>query len=383
MRLLLALLVLALGGLAFGLQDTSEPSALERWQAKSVDDKRLLVERFQKLRALSSEDRAQLLERAHDLEMERQGYVATLPPQERAHLHSLPPIERTALLREHQIEERRRQGEELRADLGPDQEGWIEDWMHGPRPRPFHELRRDLRTHLQGRVLDHWNAANNLTPAERKMLDGTPPPERSDALLRIHRERIEAVIEREGLPNDVDRAKWNRARGEERPESFLKRARKLGLDQLAPPPPGGSRNPARMERLRELRDALRPTLEDRLATAEVHGDERRLLMDAQIAQRIRLRLADASWMPDLDRSTLATLDNVELVLALRRFAGLDEGGMFSKPGHERAGQGPRFEGGSGEFDPRNPRPERPPFERPPGNGEGRLQNGGRPERDQR
>ena len=361
MRWLLALVVLVLGGLAYGLQDAPEPSALERWQAKSVDDKRLMIERFQRLRSLSSKDRAQLLERARDLEKERQGYVATLPPDERAHLHSLPPIERTALLREHQIEERRRQGEELRADLGPDQEGWIEDWMHGPRPRPFHELRRDLRQHVQGRVLDHWNAANHLTPDERQMLDGAPPPKRPETLLQIHRERIEAVIERDGLPNTVDPAKWNRARGEARPESFLKRARKLGLDQLAPPPQmGAPHNPAGMERLRDLREALRPTLEDRLATAEVHGDERRLLMDAQIARRLRFKLSDANWMPDLDRQNLAGLDDVALVLALRRFAGLDDGGMFSKQGRERWGQGSRAECGSGEPEARKPRPERPP-----------------------
>ena len=117
LRLMMASLLLC--GLGLGGQETPEPTALERWQSKSAADKELMLERFEKLRSLSAEDRAQLGERLHDLKRDRARLAEELPPVDRQQLHALPPLERQELLREHQIQELRRHGEELRVGLRP------------------------------------------------------------------------------------------------------------------------------------------------------------------------------------------------------------------------------------------------------------------------
>jgi hypothetical protein len=168
-------------------------------------------------------------------------------------------------------------------------------------------------------------------------------------LLRIHRERIEAVIERDGLPAGVEDHEWAKVRDEERPERFLKRARKLGLDQLAPPPHGAGppKPPSGLRGLRDLRDALRPTIEDRLEATHAPREERWRLIEDRIATRIRERLADPTWMPELEREPLTGLGDPALVEALRHHAGLEnERSGFDRPRHEggpgsRRGPGPR------------------------------------------
>lgn len=346
------------------VQDASGDAALQRWERKSAADKELLAERFEKLRGLSPAERAALHERLRDLEQERRELAEELPAPERERLAELAPEDRRELLREHQLEERRRHGEEVRAGLRPEQEGWLQGLV-GERPRPLHTLRDDLRSRAGGRVLDHWKAAGDLTQAERAALEGADPREHLQTLLGIHRQRIEAVIARDGLPAGVSEEKWERARAEERPERFLKRARGLGLDVLAPPP--------RPERglsfpvMQELRAVLRPSLEDRVEAARFERKERREHLDGVIAGRVRARLADAEWVPELDRAELVGLDDRGLIDVLRERAGLGRGGrgeghpkgLRGEPGGERAPRGldGRTEG----------RPDRGPGgERPPG-----------------
>lgn len=329
------LLIGALG--AFGVQDVPEPDPKARWEAKSEADRALLLERFEQLKQLTDEDRDQLRSRLVELKRERQAMTARLSPDERRHLAELPPLERMGILRDHHMQELRRHGEELRADLPPVAEGWLESVMHEGRPMPFHDARHSLRSRIQGRVLDHWKQKGELSLDERAELDAMPPKERVVGILSLQRRRMEDHVARVGLPPGIDPVAWQEVCAVANPKEFMARARQLGILHVVP-----ERRPEGLldrATARTLRDALRPTLEDRVSAAKAPRSRQASALDDFVGSRLRSLLDDPDWLPELKRGPFANLQGGPLVRALREQAGLGPGGPGGGP-PQRRGEGP-------------------------------------------
>lgn len=336
--------------------DSTKPDdaeRLDRWRRMTPEEREQLKERFEALRKMSKEERATLRERSAELEHERRLLEGKLGPDQRERMRRLPPEERDRILREHQVEEHRRAGQSLRQELDPERAAWVDGLVGPGHPRPMHDARAELRGRIGGRLLERWGQAGTLEEVDRARLEGLAPPERMDELLLIHRERIERVVADEGLPEGVDEAAWTKVQAEVEPERFLKRARKLGLDLLAPPPgnpghgwrpnwkqdkgPGEGPPSGPMTGKWGLGELLSPTLEDRLAAAALPHAERRARIEAEIAQRVRTKLADPEWMPQLDRAELTDLADSALLEALRDRAGGGRAGRGERGGPERRG----------------------------------------------
>jgi hypothetical protein len=298
-----------------------EPAPLERWQRMTPEQRAKLQERFDELRKMTEGERAALRARARELEAERLRLEEKLGPDMRERLRHMPPAERDRILREHQLDERRRAGEVLREGLDSERSDWVDHLIGPDHPRPFHDLRRELRGKLEDRLVDQWQKSGGLDEKERARLKELPPHERMGELLSIHRDRIIAAVKKHGLPEGVLAEKWQKLLEEERPERFLKKARKLGVDRLVAPPgePGPGHGPRFMPGLHELRELLHPTIEDRLETAEKPSAERRHLLDGRIAGRLRTKLREAAWLPALDRKVLAGLGDGALIERLHDF----------------------------------------------------------------
>jgi len=349
-----------------GRRPADETSHLERWRQMTPEERARFQERFEALRKLSKEERAALRERARELDAERSEIADKLGPDMRDRMRRLPPEERDRILREHQLEEHRRAGQSLRGELDSERAAWVEGLVGADRPRPIHDVRAELRGRIEGRLLDRWGQAGSFAEGARQRLEGLAPHERMQELLIIHRERIVGVVAQQGLPAGVDAEAWTQLQAETEPERFLRGARKLGLDLLAPPPgdpehgwrPDWKADGPRWERGHsELGGLLFPTFEDRMAVAGAPDVERWGLIEARIAARLRTKLGDTTWMPELDRAPLLGLDDSALLETLRglqrgRHADGDERGR-------RAGRGkPDWRGTRG--------PEGPPPGPPPG-----------------
>ena len=228
-------------------QGRKDSLAEDRWKKKTEEERRTLLVRFEQLKKLSTEDREVLRQRAGELADQRRSIESTLESGVRSNLDSLPPHERDRILREHQVAELRRAGEELREALDAGPREILEDLI-GPRggpPRPFHKKRDELRGTFSDKAVKRFGELGHLTPDEHKRLLGLPEPERIHEALLIKRNRIEEVIGKLGLPEGVSQKKWQKMLEEPSTERFLKQARKRGFDQhLGPgrpdhPEPGG------------------------------------------------------------------------------------------------------------------------------------------------
>lgn len=288
-------------------------TSIERWQSMTEEERVEMKKRFESLRLMTPEQRAELKHRAKDLIKERDGLVRKLGPKFQDRLKGLAPHERNHVLREHQLGERRRAGRSLRKNLDSKNATWV-DGMIGPgMPRPFHELRAEIRGKVEGHVLDRMGDRGDLTGEERQRIEGLSPKKRMSAMLELHRKRIEAVIARDGLPEGVDPAAWSALQSEDKPERFLGGAHKLGLGALAPRP----FDPL-MSALAEL---LRPSFEDRLSVADLPRRKQREMLDGRLAKQLREKLADKAWFPDLNRSKFEGLGDGALLRKLRKLIG--------------------------------------------------------------
>jgi hypothetical protein len=225
-----------------GVQDIEPPkhgerpkdsSAEERWKSKSADERRILLDRFEQLRRLSPEDREALRKRAGELADQRRELESGLEPGVRRNLDDLPPHERSRILREHQVAERRRAGEALRESLDEGPREMVEDLVgqRGGPPRPFHEKRDELRGALSDKVVKHFGELGHLTPEEQQHLLKLPEPERIHEALLIKRTRIKEAVVKLGLPEGVSDKQWKKMLEEPSVERFLKYARKRGFDE--------------------------------------------------------------------------------------------------------------------------------------------------------
>lgn len=333
-----------------------ESSAEERWKSKTEEERRILLDRFEQLRKLSPEDREALRKRAGELEDQRRSLESELDPGVRRNLDDLPPHERSRILREHQIAERRRAGEELREDLDEGPRELLEDLVgrRGGPPRPFDKKRDELRGAFSDKAVKRFGELGDLTPDEQQRLLKLPEPERIREALLIKRTRIQEATAKVGLPEGVSEEQWEKMLEEPSVERFLKKARKRGFDEhlglgrfdiperdgrKGPGGPDSERGPragpdaerdpsrgpggpprrgpkggpgpegseVKSNGFRELADVLRPTLEDRLATSELPEEDRRQAMSKRLQERAAAFLEGHAILTDEEREALAEL----------------------------------------------------------------------------
>jgi hypothetical protein len=361
----------------------------QRWERMTDDERKVLSERFEALRKLSPEDREALTRRAAELAKQRLDYEARLDPKLRKELGGLPQEERSRILRDHQITQRRRAGEEIRASLEEGPRHLVEEMFErgeGP-PRPFHSMRDRLRDELGDKVVKHYGEMGHLTPDEERQLMALSGEELLIQALQIKRKRIEELVLEVGLPEWINQEKWVELQAEPSVEGFLKACRKAGFDEhfgfdfqgfqgaerghggVGGPPPGGPRplgpdgrprgdrgregdsrkgkpQPPTLEEreIRELGDLLRPTLVDRLACKDLPLLERRAKIDAQLRERAAAFLKGRVWFSEQDSNQVSKRGDGDFVEFLLRFV------------HERRGLGPHPKG-------EEPKREEPKFDR--------------------
>ena len=362
-------------------EDLSTPE--QRWNSKTDEERQVLLERFEQLRKLSPEDREALKRDAHELAVQRRTLEESLAPERRRDLEKLPPHERQRILREHQIAEHRRVGEELRAELGERPRELVEEMVrrHQGPPRPFHEMRDEMRIEFGDKVVKRFGELGTLTPEEEQRMLALEGPERLEEALRIKRKRIEEAVLVEGLPEGVTQQQWDKMLTTDSVEKFLKKSRKRGFDEHLglgrfgePGPvgpgrpkghgePGGDRSggppdrngdspgrspmdPPREPRpddqvpgpkdpkLKELSNVLRPTLEDRLAINELPKEERHEQMSKRLKKRAASFLAENATLAE-------TVFTEEERMLLQELDPMDYVDFLVSLVHEQRGLGPR------------------------------------------
>jgi hypothetical protein len=331
----------------------------ERWADMTEGERKVLRERFDALREMSPEDRAALKQRAAELEKQRHDYEEGLNPELRKELGGLPLHERTRILRDHQIAQHRRAGEELRESLDEGPRHLVEEMFdhHKGKPRPSHSMRDELRDEFGEKVVKRFGEAGQLTAEEERHLMSLSSRERLVRALTVERKHIEELVLKVGLPKGVSEKKWEKIKAEPSVESFLKKCRKAGLGEhfgLGPhqggkpggrspeldgprpvgatgvgdsPPNVNEREHANKAKatskegveIRELGDMLRPSLADRLAFKGLPREERRVKMDGQLRARAEAFLEGRAWFPEKSGKSLKGLSNSEFIEHMRKF----------------------------------------------------------------
>jgi hypothetical protein len=325
-----------------------ERESLEHWRKLSEQERAVLQERYARLRAMTPEERARLEERAGTLEELKRYVRERMPDELRRKLESLPPERRSEVMREHMREEMRRRGERIADKLPPAMRAALEAAPPEERERVLHELLRGMRGAVgepdradgrggiggfEGfggpdasggpggmRALERLAGELELTPETLERLRALPPAERMLELLRLRKQTLlERAARRGRPPHGIAPEEWEALAPLPPPQFFEELSRRAHGGRSAS---GGPSTDPREAGVRELEEALRPSLEDLIEAAELSGLERMRLVGGRARSRALDVLERRELVPPEELARLAGLDGLELFRALRERFGL-------------------------------------------------------------
>lgn len=287
------LVLAALSGVALAAQEPLR--AREVWERLPHAERAELLERYEKFRSLPAEERAKLVERAKRLEGLRSELVKDLPPDVRARLERMTPLERLDALREfleHRLESR---GRHVRGFLPRE----LRERMESAPPESREGLVREYcdrarRDHGR-RMLESLGRRLELDDAEIQRIDALPETQRFEALMDLKRHSIELEVAEEGLPSWLDETEWA-AMGALPTREFFERFHGLRRDRCGSDHDGGPGGPrfhraGSGERGPGGSDLLEPDPRWRQEAEKLPPSERRAWLEERMRERVLDRLA--------------------------------------------------------------------------------------------
>lgn len=287
----------------------AEDAADERraaWEKLDPDEQAALRERFERLRTMSPEERERTLALARRMRREAEATLRSLDPAERAEIEALGPAERKRVLRSLIADRARMMATRLQAHLTDAERAKLEGADAIERSRVLSRARTRIMEQLPGKAR-RMAEGLRLSPREIERLSSADPEELRKAMIAIARRRAAQVAAKQGLPEGVTRAEWDRVLA--LPDSQFVRA----LQRLRATHPELGVPARRVERSRrrqsELASQLRslgtPSTRDRLSApsasersqsrravlrnrAKIEGlVERRMQLPADVVQAVR------------------------------------------------------------------------------------------------
>ena len=256
----------------------AEDAADERraaWEKLDPEEQAALRERYERLRTMSPEERERALALARRMRREAEATLRSLDPAERAEIEALGPAERKRVLRSLIADRARMMATRLQAHLTDAERAELESADAIERSRVLARARTRIMEQLPGKAR-RMAEGLRLSPREVERLSSADPEELRTAMIALARRRAAQVAAKQGLPEGVTQAEWDRVLA--LPDSQFVRA----LQRLRATHPELGVPARRVERSRrrqsELASQLRslgtPSTRDRLsAPSATNGPE--------------------------------------------------------------------------------------------------------------
>jgi len=310
--------------------------ARERWQQLTPEQRDEMRRRFDHFQRLSDDERAELRRRFERFGQVQKRAVESLPEGVRRQLESLEGPTRREVLREVATERIAEHGRDALEMMPPPLKERYEAAAPEERERIASEFGRMLHERARDELL-RLGRELDLEPARVEEMLRLEPRELGRKVLELKRQAIERSVAERGLPPFVTQEQWNELRQLDGPEFFRRFSAlhgrfgpgpgagaggpphdpRLGPPTLGPgerpldgrggPPRGedggrrferraGSDNQQRNDRVRAMRDALRPDPAWFVELSRAQPGERRRLIGERLRERALEWLANA---PDL------------------------------------------------------------------------------------
>jgi hypothetical protein len=217
-RLAAALSILLLFASASAAQECDLEAMRARWEAKSQFEKQQLRQRFEALRRMSPEERAELHERAGRFRAFEERVFAELPASLRAELARLDREDRQRLLQEHVTERFRERGRRMRGKMP----GHFLERLEGASPeerlRMVHRFRSEMRERKGPCMLRRLGGELGLSSEEIERIGSLPPEERHERMRSLRGQRHGPRGPYHGERSERGRRSWHREEGRQRLE---------------------------------------------------------------------------------------------------------------------------------------------------------------------
>ncbi|MEE2938943.1 MAG: hypothetical protein VX460_01030 [Planctomycetota bacterium] len=289
LRALLIVLVGVLVAAAPALAQSERTAAGRRaaWEKLDPEERAALRERYERLRAMSPEERERALTLSRRMRLEAEATLRSLDPSERAEVEALEPAERSRVLRSLIVDRARMMATRLQAHLTDEERARIEGGDAIERSVVLERVRARMLEQLPGKAR-RMAEAQRLSPREIERLSSADPQELRVAMISLARRRAAQVTAKQGLPEGLTQAEWDRVLA--LPDSQFVRA----LQRLRASHPGFGVPARRVERARRRQGELAsqlmslgtPSTRDRLNAP--NAGERALVRRAVLRSRAKI-----------------------------------------------------------------------------------------------
>ncbi len=181
---------------------------IERWRAKSIDQRRAIVERFKDLRDLDPEARAAFERRAKALLRERGRIAERWPTDWRAALAGMDARTRHQTLRDWQHGGARFQGARLGRKLPPELDRMLHQSAPARRPQQLERWTKDREPKLLEFGLSELDRVLGVGAARIEEIRAMEPEMRRQTILALRREALRKEVSVAGPPLGLDAGRW-------------------------------------------------------------------------------------------------------------------------------------------------------------------------------
>lgn len=211
LRALLIVLIGSFSAAAPALAEAEDTADDRRaaWEKLDPEERIALRERYERLRAMSPEERERALTLARRMRREAEATLRSLEPAERAEIEALDPAERGRVLRSLIADRARMMATRLQAYLTDEERAQLGRADAIERSRILGRVRTRIMEQLPGKARRTAEALR-LSPREIERLSSADPEELRAAMIGLARRRAAQITAKQGLPEGVTQAEWDR-----------------------------------------------------------------------------------------------------------------------------------------------------------------------------